>query len=123
MRSVIFGDYNAAACFFVQTMDDAGSLFSADARQGRAVAEQRVDQSVLAVAGAWVDGEPCGLVDNDEVVVFEEDLKRNGLWPDVDLLRRRLDEINLVTGSDNLPWPTGCAVEPNEPAPDQLLKA
>src|SRR4029077_11075407 len=118
MRCVIFGHHKAAACFLVETMDDAGSLFSADARQSRPVAEQRVHQSVLAVACARVDSQAGGLIDKDEVAVFEEDLKRNRLWPDVDLLHGWLGQINLVAGSNNLPWPGGRAVDTNKAAAD-----
>jgi len=78
---------------------------------------------MFALTGARMNCHASRLVDNNEIVVFEENIQRNRLWSDVDLLRRWLDEINLVTGSDNLPWSTGSAVEPNEAAPDQLLKA
>ena len=78
---------------------------------------------MFALTGAGMDRHASRFVDNDEIVVFEENIERNRLWPNVDLLRRRLDEINLVTGSDNLPWPTDSAVKPNESAPDQFLKA
>ena len=63
------------------------------------------------------------LVDNDEIVVFEENVEWNWLRSRLDLLRRRLDETNLVTALDNLPRPGGLLVEANEPAADQLLKA
>src|SRR6267378_6920566 len=114
MSRVIFGRHKTAACFLVQTMDDAGSLFSADARQGRAVAEQRVHQSVLAVACARVDGQAGGLIDNDEIVVLEKHIKRNRFWPNVDLLHGWLGQIDLVAGSYNLPWPGGRAVDTNK---------
>jgi hypothetical protein len=78
---------------------------------------------MFALTGARMNRHASRFVDDNEIVIFEENIQRNRLWLDVDLLQRRLDEINLVTGSDNLPWPTGSAVEPNEPAPDQLLKA
>ena len=78
---------------------------------------------MVALTCAGMNRQASRFVDDDKIVVFEENLEWDRLWPDVDLLQRWLDEINLVTASDNLPWPTGCAVEPNESAPDQLLKA
>jgi hypothetical protein len=78
---------------------------------------------MFALTGARMDRHARRFVDNNEIVIFEQNIQRNRLWPDVDLFRRRLGKINLVTDSDNLPWPTGPPVEPNEPAPDQLLKA
>lgn len=87
------------------------------------MAEQRVDQSVFALTGARVNGEAGRLIDNDEVIVFEQNLEWNRLWPDVDLHRRWLAEINFVAASDHLPRSSGLLVEPNEPAADQLLQA
>jgi hypothetical protein len=78
---------------------------------------------MFVLTGARMDRHASRFVDNNEIVIFEENIQRNRLWPNVDLLRRRLGKINLVTDSDNLPWSTGPAVKPNEPAPDQLLKA
>ncbi len=78
---------------------------------------------MFALTCAGMNRHASRFVDNDEIVVFEENIQRNRLWSDVDLLQRRLDEINLVTDSDNLPWSTGSSVDPNEPAPNQLLKA
>ena len=78
---------------------------------------------MFALTGARMNRHASRFVDNDEIVIFEENIERNRLWSDVEFPRRRLAEINLITDSDNLPWPTGSAVEPNKAAPDQLLKA
>ncbi len=85
--------------------------------------EQRVDQSVFALTCARVNGEAGGFIDNDDVIVFEENLERDRLWLDIELLHRWLSQINFVAASDNLSRPGGLLVEPNEPAADQLLKA
>ena len=123
MSHVIFGGHETAACFLVETVNNAGPFFSADPGQRRAVAEQRVDQSVFALTCAQVNGKADRFIDNDEIVVFEEYLERNRLRPHIDLLQRWLAQINFVTASDDLPRSGGLLVEPDEPASDQLLKA
>ena len=122
MCDVIFGHHQTAACFLVETVNNAGPFFSADPGQRRAVAEQRVDQSVFALTCARVNGKAGRFIDNDEIVVFEEYLEWNRLRPHIDLLQRRLPQINFVTAPDNVPRSGGLLVEPDEPAADQLLK-
>jgi len=104
-------------------MNDAGTLFPADSRQRRAVVEERVDQSVFAMTSTRMNDKPRRLIDDDEVVVFEEYLKRDRLWQRLDLFQRRLGELNLIAASNNLAWPAGRVVESNEPVADQLLKS
>ena len=123
MRHVIFRHHETAACFFVETVNNAGPFLSADPGQRGAMAEQRVDQSMFALTCAGVNGEAGWFVDNDEIIVFEENIERNRLRPHIDLLDRRLNQINFVTAPDNVPRPGGLLVEPNEPAADQLLNA
>jgi hypothetical protein len=82
------------------------------------MAKQRVDQSVFAMAGARMNSEPGRFIDNDEIIVFEENLKGHRLWSSLDLLQRRLDEFNLIAIPHKLAWPGPCAVEPNESAAD-----
>ena len=122
MRDVIFSHHQTAACFLVETVNNAGPFFSADPGQRRAVAQQRVDQSVFALTCARVNGKAGRFIDNDEIVVFEEYLDWNRLRPHIDLLQRRLPQINFVTAPDNVPRSGGLLVEPDEPAMDQLLK-
>ena len=123
MRDIIFRHYKASACFLVETVNDTGPFFSADPGQRRAVTEQRIDQSMLALTRTRVNGKSGRFIDDDDVFVFEEDVERNRLRPHIDLLCRWLPQINFVTASDDLPGPDGRPVEPDEPAADQLLNA
>ena len=123
MCDVILSHHKTAACFFVETVNDAGPFFSTDSRQRGAMAEQRVDHSMFALTCAGVNGEAGWFVDNDEIIVFEENIEWNRLRSRLDLLHRRLNQFNFVTAPDNVPRPGGFLVEPNEPATDQLLKA
>jgi len=123
MRDIIFGYDKAAARFLVETMNDAGALFPADPRQHGAVIEERIDQSVFAMTGARMDDKARRLVDHDQIIVFEENLKRDLLWQGLDLFQRWLGELDLVAISNNLAWPAGRVVETNKPVADQLLKS
>src|SRR5437667_11772891 len=85
------------------------------------MAEQCVDQSVLAMTGTGMNDEPGRFVDDDEIVVFEENVERNRFRPGVDLFRRRFGDFDLITGSQKLPWPSSGAVEAVEADADLLL--
>src|SRR5438552_9197210 len=123
MRDVIFRCDQTAGCFLIEPVNDSRPLFAADARQCRAVVQQRVDQSMFALTCPGVNGEAGGFVDNDDVTVFEEYLERNRLRLDIDFHGRWLPQINFVAASDNLPRSGGLLIEPNESAADQLLNA
>ena|SRR5437899_2226759 len=123
MRRVIFGYDKAAARLFVETMNDAGTLFPADSRQVRAVIQERVHQRVVAMTSPRVNDKSRRLINDDQVVIFEENLKRDLLWQDLDLFQRWLGELDLVAISNNLAWPAGRVVETNKPVADQLLKS
>jgi hypothetical protein len=123
MGYIVFGDNKTAARLFVETMDDAWSLFPADSRQGRAVIQERVNQSVFAMTSARVDDKSRRLINDDQVVIFEENLKRDRLWQRFDLFQWRLGELNLIAASNDLTWPAVCVVESNKPIADQLLEA
>src|SRR5213079_1037068 len=107
MGGVILGDDETTTRLFVETMNDAGTLFPADSRQRRTVVEERIDQSVFAMTSTRMNDKPRRLVDDDEVVVFEEYLKRDRLWQRLDLFQWRLGELNLIAISNDLAWPAG----------------
>src|SRR6267143_258348 len=107
MGGVVLGDDQATACLFVDTMNDAWTLFPADSGQRRTVVEERVNQSVFAMTSPRMNDKPRQLIDDDKVVVFEEYLKRDRLWQRLDFFERRLRELNLIAASNNLAWPAG----------------
>ena len=78
---------------------------------------------MFALTCARVNGKAGRFIDNDDVFVFEENIERDRLRPDIDFLDRRLRQSNFVTAPDNLPRPANLLIESNEPAADQLLKA
>src|SRR5439155_22085063 len=107
MGSIILGDDETTTRLFVETMNDAGTLFPADSRQGRAVIQKRVNQSVFAMTSARVDDKSRRLINDDQVGIFEENLKRDRLWKGLDLFQRWLDHLDFIATSNNLAWPAG----------------
>src|SRR5947208_14303902 len=111
MGCVVFGDDKTAACFFVETMNDAGALFPADPRQHGAVVEERIDQSVFAMTGARMNDKPRRFVEHHEITVFEENLRRDLLWQCLYLFQRRLGELDLILASYDFAFSAGSLIE------------
>ncbi len=79
MRFVILGDHQKAGCVLIEPMDDTGALDAPNARQGvAAMGNERIDECAAFMAGSGMHDEPGRLVDDDEIVVFKSDIKRNG---------------------------------------------
>ena len=102
MRLVIFGNDQAAARVFVETMHNSGTLFPADSGQRLAMMKQRVDQRVLAVAGSRMDDQAGRFVNHNQIIVFMENFERDLFWPMIDLSRRWFGHLNDVTGPDRI---------------------
>src|SRR6266487_5393963 len=98
MRHVVFCNDQAAARFFVEAVNDSRAFFSADARKGRAMAEQRVNQSVLAMTSAGMNNEASRFIYDNKIVVFEKNVERNRLWLIIYLLQRRLGQFDFISG-------------------------
>jgi hypothetical protein len=75
---VIFGDEDYAGSVFVEAMNDAGAERVATLRERLTAAEQRVDESAAKISGSGVDDHSGGFVDGDDVIVFVEDVERDG---------------------------------------------
>ena len=78
VSEIVFGDDYRAARVFVQPMNDAGPQRVTALRKRLAAAEKRVDERAARVPCSGVNGHTGGLVDDDEVVVFVEDVERDG---------------------------------------------
>jgi hypothetical protein len=105
MGFVVLGHDETTARILVEPVHDAGPLFPADDRQRGTMMEQCIDEGVFAVTGARVHDQTRCFVDDDEIVVFEENLKRDPLWQVLDLFQWRLGELNLIAASNDLAWP------------------
>src|SRR5881396_571569 len=118
MRDLVFCCDEAAACFPVETVNDARPFFSANTRQCGAVVQQRVDQRVFAVTRSRMNRHASRFVDDDQIVVFEKNLQWNRFRSGLDFFRWWIRKFNLIARSYHLVWPGGCAVETNEPGAD-----
>src|SRR5438874_13297492 len=83
--------------------------------------QQRVDQRVFVVTRARMNRHASMFVNDDQIVVFEQNLQWNRLRFGLDFFWRRISEFNLIACSYNLMWPGDCAVQTNEPRANQLL--
>ena len=80
VRPVVLGGYHEAGGVLVESMYDAGAADAADAGQAvAAMRDQRVDERPGLVAGAGMNDQTLGLVDDDDVVVLVDDIERDGL--------------------------------------------
>ena len=70
-------------------MDDARTRHATDARERRAVPQQRVDECAGKMPGRRMYHHSRRLVDDDQVVIFEDDIKRNRLCFGLGRHRRR----------------------------------
>ena len=90
MRPIVFRYDKTSARLFVETVNDSRPFFATDSREGRAMAEQCVDQSVLPMTCARMNDEPRRFIDDNDIFVFEQNLERNRLRLIIDLFERRL---------------------------------
>ena len=102
VRFISFCDYQTTACFFIQPMHDSRPFFAADSRKLREMMQQRIDQCVLAVAGARMNNETGWFVDHDQVLIFEKNIERNRFRLIVDRFRRWLVYFNAIAGAHKI---------------------
>ncbi len=118
---VVLRDDEATARVLIESMHDTGTFLAADSRELRTMIKERVHQCVLAVPRPGMNDQTGGLVDHDQVVVFEQNIERNRLRLIVDLLQRRLDKIDMIAGADRFARPGWYAIERYRFVADQLL--
>src|SRR6267143_2143526 len=77
VRRVVLGDKDHPRGFLVQPMYDSRPQRIAGLRKRLPAPKKRVDECARNIAGAGVNGHASGLVDVDNVVVFEKHIERN----------------------------------------------
>ena len=102
VRRVIFRHDETTARLLVETMNNAGTLFSANLGEAKAMMKQGVNQSMRLVSGARMYDQPRRFVERQQVVIFEENLERNFLGLCVNFTNRRNGQPNEITGADSL---------------------
>lgn len=74
---IVFGHHHDAGGILVQPVHDARSGDTANAREAAtAVMQQGVDKSPAPITGGRVDNKTRRLVDDNEVLVFKQDVER-----------------------------------------------
>lgn len=74
-----FGNDDDAGCIFVQPVNNAGAMFAANAFQVRAMVQDTVHQCSGCMAGCRVNHQSRGLVDDDNMWIFVENIQWYGL--------------------------------------------
>lgn len=105
VRVVGFGNNQATARFFVESMDNSGSLFAADPREFGEMMEQCVHQCVLPLTSSGMNHESCRFVDHDQLFILIKNIERDRFRLIVDLFWRWLVNFNPVSGPDDIAGP------------------
>ena len=122
MSLIVFCHDQAATRFLVQSMNDARALLSTHAGKIRAMMEQGVDQSMLAMARARVNHQPGRFVDYDQIVVLKKNIEQDRLWLIIGFLRQWLGYTNSIARPDPITRAGSLAIQADETIPDQLLQ-
>lgn len=121
MGFVVFCHHQTAARFFVETMNDSRALFAAYSGKGLAMIEQRVNQRVLTMTSSRMNDHSGGLVDYDEIRVFEKNIKRDLLRLIIDLFQWWLDQLDLVISANEIARTGRLPIESDGAGANQLL--
>ena len=101
MGGIILGSHDQAAGILVQAMDDARATFASDAREGlSAMGDEGVDQRAIGIAGCRVHHHAGRLVDDDEILVFEDDREVHRLAFRLGRHRSGHDQLENLAGFD-----------------------
>src|SRR5512145_633354 len=107
-------------------MDEPRPFFSPDTRdcpsRDLKVMEQGVDQRSGPVSRSRMHDDPRRLVEDQQVIIFEEHFERNRLALELKRLRLRNIHGDLVTGFDLLAGPDDLIVDTNTPEFNEPLK-
>jgi len=110
VRKIILRHHQTTARFFIQSMNNARSFLPADARKIFAMRQQGVNQRAALAAGTRVNRNPSGFVYHDQIVIFEQDGKRDFFRSQIDRFYRRLDHRNAVACSNHIARTRGNSV-------------
>jgi hypothetical protein len=103
MGRVVLRDDESAAGFLIQTMNNSWAFLSPDAGKIVAVRQERINQRVLLMTGARMHHDAGRLVQDEEIVVFENHFERYLLWLRIDLLDLRLSQLHKIAGASEVP--------------------
>ena len=102
VRKIVLRHHQTTACFFIQSMNNAGSLLPADTGKIFAMRKQSVNQRPALAAGAGMNRNSRWFVYHDEIVVFKQDEERDLFRDEIDRRHRRLEQYNAVARSNHV---------------------
>ena len=107
MSPVGLGNHQEPGSILINPVNDAGPQLAVDRRQG-GVVHQGVNQRVVGVAGGRVHHHPLGLIDDEDVIVFVNNVEGDVFRLQVNFDRRfrfnhhPIPRLELVLGFDGL---------------------
>ena len=96
MRRIILRANHNAAGVLIQTMHNARTDNTVDARQILAMIQQRIHQRAAVIAGSRMHHHAARLIDNHDVIILIDDIQRNILRLHIQRLRLRQRHGNLL---------------------------
>ena len=113
---VVFCDDQKAARVHVDTVDDAGTLFTVDAGEAvAAVVQQGVDERAVLVPGGGMNDQPLGLVHDQHVLVLVDNVQRDVLGSNLRLSQGGERQIVFRAGLGFCVFLHGCAAAGDKP--------
>src|SRR5436190_20768047 len=113
MCLVVLRDYETATRVFVEAVDDSWALFAANPRKVRAMMEQRVHDRVRLITCPGMNDETGGLVENEQIVVFEKKLQRNVFGLRIEHFQLRLNQTDDIAAVNCIARMSGLPVQLN----------
>ncbi len=105
MSFVRFGDDKESGRILVDSVHDARALFATDAGQAIAeMMEKSIHERPPRRSGGRMHHHACGLVDNNQVVIFKDHIERDRLRPRLDLYSFFNRNLKFIAGSDLPLW-------------------
>lgn len=122
MRDVIFCGHDTTAGVTVEPMDDARAGDPADAAElATAVMEQRIDECAFGMSGRGVNHHPGRFVEDEQVIVLEENVQRDGLGRGGGRFGFGPVDGNALAGARGMGRLDGVSVDPDMTAGDEPL--
>ena len=123
MRQVIFRHDQTTGRVFIEPVDNAGPLFSADPGEVGAMMQERVDKRVRLIARSRMHHQAGRFIQHEKVVVLEQNLEWDFLRPGLDLVGRWNFQPDEIPATNDFPCPHFSAPQLDLARPDQRLQS
>ena len=113
MGLIGFGNHHDAGRFFVESVYQSRSLFSADGREPTGmleVMEQRIDQRARPMSRRGMHDKPDWLIEDEQDIILIQDVEGNGFRLELERFGARDVQFDPIARSDFLTGPHRLAV-------------